>query len=204
MNVCMCMLSCETLPAERLIHLGLGLLRAAPGELCARQGLGLRRWSRRPKGWRGAKRPSARSRAMRCGSRRARASGFVDAEHLERLEDGAAVRHGRRAYRAAMGHPRREQAAREPRLVRHAADASKPPELPASDVELDGVQPQPLSQLLGRDMMLPRLAARSSCATPGTLLVSDGHACSAAAGTAPRSNSTSRSRKRTVERTIAS
>ena len=35
----MCMLSCETLPAERLIHLGLGLLRAAPGELCARQGL---------------------------------------------------------------------------------------------------------------------------------------------------------------------
>ena len=34
------MLSCETLPAERLIHLGLGLLRAAPGELCARQGLG--------------------------------------------------------------------------------------------------------------------------------------------------------------------
>ena len=39
MNVCMCMLSCETLPAERLIHLGLGLLRAAPGELCARQGL---------------------------------------------------------------------------------------------------------------------------------------------------------------------
>ena len=45
MNVCMCMLSCETLPAERLIHLGLGLLRAAPGELCARQGLGLRGWA---------------------------------------------------------------------------------------------------------------------------------------------------------------
>ena len=159
MNVCMCMLSCETLPAERLIHLGLGLLRAAPGELCARQGLGLRRWSRRPKGWRGNARPQglAPCAAVRGELGPAR---LVDAEHLERLEDGAAVRHGRRTYRAAMGHPRREQAAREPRLVRHAADVSKPPELPASDVELDGVQPQPLSQLLGRDVMLPRLAAR--------------------------------------------
>ena len=79
-------------------------------------------------------------------------------QHLEPLMmDGATVRHGRRAYRAAMGHPRREQAAREPRLVRHAADVSEPPELPASDVELDGVQPQPLSQLLGRDVDLGKL-----------------------------------------------
>ena len=68
----------------------------------------------------------------------------VKVEGVHCLGHGAAVGELRRARRALVRHPRGEHEPRQP-LGAHAAHVAKPAQLPRVDVELDGVEPQPLA-----------------------------------------------------------
>merc|ERR1712185_282495 len=71
--------------------------------------------------------------------RRQRPRPVRDREHVERLVDGAAVRHLGRAARSRLGHPRGQHAARQSLEV-HARDVAKPAQLPPRDVHVDGFE----------------------------------------------------------------
>ena len=76
-----------------------------------------------------------------------------DVEVVERLADSAAVRELWRAARPRRSHPRGEHTPRQP-LERHAHDVPSPAQQPPVDIRVDVVEPQPLLELLRRDVML--------------------------------------------------
>ena len=121
----------------------------------------------------GGRRAVAQHRAPRHPVlRERRPARAVQVEDVHRLRHAPAVREPRRAHWPRVRHPRRQQPPRQPRHV-HAADVAEPSQLAPIDVDVNGVEPQPLHQVLRRDVVLPHVSARHAAHRAQALRVED-------------------------------